>query len=427
MEKLIQTLERINWDFSDYSSVKFPLDINSIPWYPATFPSLIPKFLIALLSGKGSVVLDPFGGKGTVAVEALKQGRKFVYNDLNPFAADIARNIMGTLLGSFEDGEQITKIIRSDREMLEKDKLRQCEDDEYVGKDETVINQLYEQDFWNRLDRNGINRDVVYWYHKDTLREMLAIYDAITGGEKDFSYHVRKFAFAAILKGVSSQRGHFTYVTDNCLPETIRYYNASAAYCSMLERVDGAVKEFRKQFSAVNFGGNLHHLIGESVIHCGDARGLDWLGDESVDLVITSPPYLCAQDYVKTMRLINLFFPEENLQDIISKEIGARFMRRKKSETVVQNFYDDLDRVIGELWRVLKEDGYFCLIIGQGKGKITDGYDTVQAVVDIAVEKHGFDKVFQTVRRISYKMVRIGGVDNEEIFVFHKRKREGKG
>lgn len=427
MEKLVQTLGQINWDFSDYNSVKFPLDINSIPWYPATFPSPIPKFLIALLSETGDVVLDPFGGKGTVAVEAMKQGRRFVYNDLNPFAAEIARNIAGVLLGSCENIVQIAGIIRTDREMLQKNRMRRCGEDEYAGKDDAVINRLYDREFWDRMDRDGVNRDAVYWYHKDTLLEMLSIYDVITGREKDFSYHVRKFAFAAILKEVSSQRGHFTYVTDNCRPETIRYYDAVSSYCSMLERVDGAVKDFQKQFSVVNPGGDLRQLIGESLIHCGDSRDLGWLGEGSVDLVITSPPYLCAQDYVKTMRLVDLFFPEENLQDIISREIGARFRRRKKAEVVVQGFYDDLDQVMAELRRVLKEDGYFCLIIGQGKGKVTDGYDTVQAVADRAVEKYGFEKVFQTTRRISYKTVRIGGVDSEEIIVFHKRKQEEEG
>ena len=83
MEKLKQTLSQINWNFPDYNSTKYPLDINSIPWYPATFPAPIPKFLIALLTSEGDIVLDPFGGKGTTCVESLKQNRVSYYNDLN--------------------------------------------------------------------------------------------------------------------------------------------------------------------------------------------------------------------------------------------------------------------------------------------------------------------------------------------------------
>ena len=62
MEDVLQTLQGINWDFSDYNSSKYPLDINSIPWYPATLVPPIPKFLIALLTKPGDIVFDPFGG-----------------------------------------------------------------------------------------------------------------------------------------------------------------------------------------------------------------------------------------------------------------------------------------------------------------------------------------------------------------------------
>ena len=79
MENLIQTLKQVNWDFSDYNSQRFPLDVNSISWYPATFPPPIPKFLIALLTEPGDVVFDPFGGSGTTVIEAIKQNRPFFY------------------------------------------------------------------------------------------------------------------------------------------------------------------------------------------------------------------------------------------------------------------------------------------------------------------------------------------------------------
>ena len=83
MEKLIQTLNQINWDFSDYNSLKFPLDINSIPWYPATLPPPIPKFLIALLTKENDIVFDPFLGSGTTMFAAYKNNRKFVGCEIN--------------------------------------------------------------------------------------------------------------------------------------------------------------------------------------------------------------------------------------------------------------------------------------------------------------------------------------------------------
>ena len=79
-----------------------------------------------------------------------------------------------------------------------------------------------------------------------------------------------------------------------------------------------------------------------------------------------------------------------------------------------------MDDVLGEIRRVLKKNKYFCLVIGQGKGKITEGYDTVKDIYNLAVKKHNFEKVYQTTRNINYKAVRVGGVDREEIIIFQK-------
>ena len=52
-------MEKINWDFGDYNTSKYPLDLNSIPWYPATFPAPIPKLLIGLLSIENQYKANP--------------------------------------------------------------------------------------------------------------------------------------------------------------------------------------------------------------------------------------------------------------------------------------------------------------------------------------------------------------------------------
>ena len=181
-----------------------------------------------------------------------------------------------------------------------------------------------------------------------------------------------------------------------------------------------SAEEFKKQFKITNGSGNILDIINKSYINCGDARRINWIESNSIDLVITSPPYLCAQDYIKTMRLINLFFPDERFRDLPNKEIGPRSRRRGKAVEVVQNFYNDMDDVLSEIRRVLKKDKYFCLVIGQGKGKITEGYDTVKDIDNLAIKKHNFEKVYQKTRNINYKVVRVGGVDREEILIFRK-------
>lgn len=422
MEKLLRTLNQINWDFSDYNSMKFPLDINSIPWYPATFPPLIPKFLIALLSKEGDIVFDLFGGKGTTIIEAIKQNRRFYYNDLNPFAADIVSNVINIIKGYYTANEYILNIPEIDAEALKKAEIRLIEEDSYEGKNRETIYKYSSHQLIEDIKVADLSEELIYWYHADTLRELIYIYKLIGNSHNDCEYHIRKFAFVSILKEVCSQRGHFTYITDNCRPSKIIYYDAVKAYLSMLERIRCSVIEFLKQYQTINRESDLLDIISNSYINCGDSRKLNWLESQSIDFVITSPPYLCAQDYVRTMRLINFFFPDKNFKDLSQQEIGARCKRKGKANEIVLRFYDDMDKVLAEINRVLKKDKFFSLIIGQGKGKVTKDYDTVKDISALAIKKYGFEKIFQTTRMISYKSVRVGGVDSEEILVFRKIK-----
>jgi site-specific DNA-methyltransferase (adenine-specific) len=54
--------------------------------YLASFPAALTHAFIARYSRPGDVVLDPFAGRGTVALQASAEGRIGVGNDLNPFA-----------------------------------------------------------------------------------------------------------------------------------------------------------------------------------------------------------------------------------------------------------------------------------------------------------------------------------------------------
>ncbi|HEY3524536.1 MAG TPA: DNA methyltransferase [Candidatus Limnocylindrales bacterium] len=54
--------------------------------YLASFPAALAHAFIARYSRPGDVVLDPFSGRGTTALQACAEGRYGVGNDLNPFA-----------------------------------------------------------------------------------------------------------------------------------------------------------------------------------------------------------------------------------------------------------------------------------------------------------------------------------------------------
>ena len=54
--------------------------------YRAAFPPFLPAFFINALSCEGDIVHDPFGGSGTVAIEAARTGRIAYSSDINPLA-----------------------------------------------------------------------------------------------------------------------------------------------------------------------------------------------------------------------------------------------------------------------------------------------------------------------------------------------------
>jgi hypothetical protein len=59
--------------------------------YRACFKPQLPAYFIDRLSDEGDVVYDPFSGRGTTAVEAALRGRRVVANDVNPLSTIFAR------------------------------------------------------------------------------------------------------------------------------------------------------------------------------------------------------------------------------------------------------------------------------------------------------------------------------------------------
>ena len=54
--------------------------------YRACFKPQLPRFFIELLTRKGDVVYDPFSGRGTTVIEAALMGRDVIANDANPLS-----------------------------------------------------------------------------------------------------------------------------------------------------------------------------------------------------------------------------------------------------------------------------------------------------------------------------------------------------
>ena len=57
----------------------------------AMFPPTLPHYFIRRFTELGDIVLDPFSGRGTTAVEAMAQNRIGIGNDLNDLAVALTK------------------------------------------------------------------------------------------------------------------------------------------------------------------------------------------------------------------------------------------------------------------------------------------------------------------------------------------------
>jgi DNA modification methylase len=147
---------------------------------------------------------------------------------------------------------------------------------------------------------------------------------------------------------------------------------------------------------------------------------MSFLKKDSIDMVVTSPPYLGVNDYVKSMRLTWLFFPEDSKEEALEKEIGARSKRHRKN--AYENYISDMEKVFSGIPRVLRRSGFICLTIGQGLGKVNKG-NIKEKILQTLQTEHGFKLEAIFSRKIKFKRIQVNGVRNEEIVILNRESR----
>ncbi|HKZ93259.1 MAG TPA: DNA methyltransferase [Candidatus Bathyarchaeia archaeon] len=381
-------LARVDWDFQDYVSKSYPEDINNMHWYPASFIPQIPSILIQMFSERKDEVLDPFLGSGVALVEAAKQGRNFLGVDSNPYAVDIVKAKFEALnCRDWTWAKEFAKTICNRR--LAEEPLQYCR-------------------------QHGINEEVFRWFHPRTLNELLEIHSCIADDGASSLHLLKKVVFSAILKSCCSQRKHYTYITDGCMPKEFIEVPSKQKYIQHLDLVEEASRKFRKQYEELN---SCEWRSLEGDVRVGDARDLGWIVPGTVDLIVTSPPYLGCNDYARSMRLTSLFFREHKIPDVLINEIGARCKRHR--ETLQDEYLRDVKKSFEECKKALRGGGYFALTFGQGKGRVRKS-DVIGHLTDYLIMEIGFSKIFDTLRNIKYHRIRFPGVMNERVIVFQK-------
>lgn len=134
--------------------------------------------------------------------------------------------------------------------------------------------------------------------------------------------------------------------------------------------------------------------------------------NESVDCVITSPPYSFAIDYIENDK-DQLEFLGYDTKKLKNNMVG---LRGKNKTERLNNYFDDMDKVCSEISRVLKKDKYFVMIIGSNTNQ-TGGIRLEQTIIDSA-KKYDLPLVKSILKPI--KGMR-NTMKDEYILIFKKR------
>jgi len=347
--------------------------------FPAKFPPQLPRKFINELTAENDVILDPMAGSGTTILEALLAHRQGIGFDIDPLALKIA-SVKVTAL-------DVNPVIKTGNEIIEKARAAysQCR--------EELLNILDVR--WDIKTREFID----YWFAKETQLELLALTTEIKKIHKPELRGFFELVLSAIIitksGGVSlaldlaHTRPHKAKIIVSKGGEVILDQGSNNTHPVFMTKIlRSAFDEFEKRFR-----NNLDGLIistpktASARVLFGNAESLP-LSNDSVDLIITSPPYASnAIDYMRAHKfsLVWLGYPIEDLGEKRKLYIGAEAITSIKFEKIptytqsvlnkltqaddkksiiVYRYYSEMTRVLKELYRVLKPGKAAVVVIG---------------------------------------------------------------
>ncbi len=346
-KKVISFLNKNDWSFTNDNTRYLAHDIHP---YPAKFIPQLPGVLIASLSLRGELVFDPFGGSGTTALEAVRLGRRGVCVDANPLSELLGRT-KTTKIDSF-----CTEDLKSHISVLQSEILA-LPDDPTV-----LINNYF--DFIPDIP------NIEKWFPITSRGELGLIRSRINNLSSLKAIDICNLSLSRTILSVSNQDSETRYSSKE---RNIFRSEAISKYLKTLKIVISSLASYPSDFQ-----------YGISNFFTADSRSLSTenFKNNSVDLVVTSPPYGNAYDYhlYNRFRLFWLGYDPVSFGKI---EIGSH-LRHQREKTGIESYSDELNQTLSEVNRLLKPGRYSAIIIGDAmyNSKIFSGVKVVENCAD---------------------------------------------
>lgn len=355
--------------------------------FPAKFPPQLPRLFIRELTRPGDVIFDPMMGSCTTLIEALLLGRRAWGCDIDPLALRLGaakvRPINVQLANT--TGKRILsraqKTLERNPKVLEKELGRRFDDD--------------------------TRKFVDYWFAKRTQLELMALLREIEGLDDSTLSGFFTLIFSAI---IITKSGGVSLARDlaHTRPHKVE------------KKPNSALTEFFKRMQR-NFQNYDFHAKSKARIFEADARNLP-LGENCVDLIVTSPPYANnAIDYMRAHKFSLVWLGQrvDELSELRRSYIGADSMAGiqllplpKHSGGIVQKlahvdrrkglalhrYYSEMKQAISEMHRVLRPGCAAILVVASSRIKGID-VDAGTCLCEIGKGAE-FDLVHMGVRKL---------------------------
>jgi len=428
LEKLWLNLVRnftgkpLNLNFKDVvltclSGKRSEIYTHLIHSYPAKMFPYIPTFLLSIpdLCPPNGIVLDPFCGSGTVLLESLAHPiyKRNAYGvEINPLARLIAKTKTTSL-----NEREIRKRINHLLELIKKSRNTKIS---YPDSDK-----------------------IQFWFSNKAIHELSKLKHATEQEGKDDDY--KDFfwvCFSSIIRKVSK--------ADPFIPPpvilNVHKYENSPTKCRFLLKFlkyaenPGVLGLFREavqknlvrieslnRIEEVEQGKTRAQVIWDDArqIRIGrlDCKGrlvknnAKTLRSNSIDLVLTSPPYLTAQKYIRTQKLELLWLgmiSESEISRLEKEIIGSELVSSKEVDfaestgirsvdslikwassaspqraATLWKYFSEMRKAMSEMHRVLTKGGHAIVVIGNNK-VLGRNVETYKLLADVATS-YGFE------------------------------------
>ena len=301
-------------------------------------------------------ILDPMSGSGTVLAVAHSKGHRAVGVDVDPLAVLISR-VWTTAVNVKTVQDMAETVLEHARHMFA---------------------SLPTRDAYPRDADSETRQFARYWFDGYARRQLASLATAI---EQVRDNTIREALWCAFSRLIISKQSGASLAMDLSHSRPHRKFKRAPT------------KPFRKFLSAVervttnSIDASSQSPGPVAQVYEGDARHLD-LSDSSIDLVITSPPYLNAIDYLRCSKfsLVWMGYSVSEVRRLrattvgteigldarddqeIQKILSALKLRPKlqtRQEAMLARYINDMQRAVGETSRVLSANRKAVYVVGE--------------------------------------------------------------